>query len=182
MRIIAGEARGRTLFAPKGMETRPTADRTREALYNILSARVDGARVFDAFAGSGAMALEAISRGARRALMSDVSRDACACIRRNVAACGFEDRARVCQGDWKRALAGEKEPFDLIILDPPYRMVEAYHEVLSAVADAGLWAPGAVAVLECARDAEIETGDRFEVYDRREYGAAQVLLCRMREA
>ncbi len=157
MRIIAGEARGRTLFAPKGMETRPTADRTREALYNILSARVDGARVFDAFAGSGAMSLEAISRGARRALMSDVSRDACACMRRNVAACGFEDRARVCQGDWKRALAG-------------------------AVADAGLWAPGAVAVLECARDAEIETGDRFEVYDRREYGAAQVLLCRMREA
>ena len=166
------------MYAPKGMETRPTADRVREALFNILAGRVAGARVFDAFGGSGAMSLEALSRGAEFAVVSDVSRDACACIRRNAQACGFEDRLRLAAGDWKRALAGETETFDLVILDPPYRMTEAYGQVLAAVRAAGLWADGAVAILECAREAEIDPGEGFEVYDRRAYGAAQVLLCR----
>lgn len=178
MRIIAGEARGRALCAPRGMETRPTADRVREALFNILSARVRGARVLDAFSGSGAMALEALSRGAEYALMCDISRPAYQCMERNVKACGFEGRARLFQGDWKRALAAEKTPFDLIILDPPYRMTGAYAQVLSALRGAGLVAPDAVAVLECAREAEIDPGEGFEIYDRRAYGAAQVLLCR----
>ena len=181
MRIIGGEARGRTLFAPRGMETRPTADRVREALFNILSRRVADARVFDAFGGSGAMSLEALSRGAKCAVVCDVSRDACACIRRNAQACGYEDRLRLVCGDWKRALSGEKEPFDLVILDPPYRMTGSYAQVLSALKAAGLLAEDAVAVLECAREAEIDPGDGFEIYDRRFYGAAQTLLCRQKE-
>ena len=85
MRIIAGEARGRRLFAPEGDETRPTADRVREALFNIIRAEVEGAVVLDLFAGSGALALEAISRGAARAVLCDRSPKAVAVIRRNIA-------------------------------------------------------------------------------------------------
>lgn len=181
MRIIAGTARGRTLFAPKGMETRPTADRVRESLFNILAGRVRDARVFDAFAGSGAMSMEALSRGAAFALASDISREACRCVDRNAQACGFSDRIRLVNGDWKKALAQERTPFDLVFLDPPYARTEAYAQVLQALKGAGLLAEDAVAVLECAREAQVEPGDGFEVYDRRMYGAAQVLLCRVKE-
>jgi len=163
------------------METRPTADRVRESLFNILARRVTDARVFDAFAGSGAMSLEALSRGARCVVLSDISREACRCVQRNAEACGFQSRIRLVCGEWKKALAAEKEPFDLVFLDPPYRHTEAYGQVLAAMKGAGLLTADTVAVLECAREAEVDPGADFEVYDRRLYGAAQVLLCRMKE-
>lgn len=178
MRIIAGAARGRALVAPKGDKTRPTADRVREALFSILAARVHGARVFDPFAGSGAMALEALSRGAREAVLSDISRAACACARKNADACGLSARVRIVQGDWRRALPGETEPFDLAFIDPPYAMEAAYGSVLAALRTQNLFAEGAAAVLECARGADIPLPALFEVYDERRYGDTRLLFVR----
>lgn len=100
MRIIAGEARSRTILAPEGRDTRPTLDRVRENLFNILQWQCPGARVLDLFAGSGALALEALSRGAAEAVLADCDARAVRVERQNVEALGFSQRARVLQADW----------------------------------------------------------------------------------
>ena len=125
MRIIAGEFRGRKLDAPRGDGTRPTTDRVRESLMSALvSLRdgLDGAVVLDAFAGSGALSLEALSRGADTAVLCERDRDAAAVIERNIAALRLgRDRARLVRGDvLKRGAAAPGRPFDLVFLDPPY--------------------------------------------------------------
>jgi len=123
MRVIAGEAKGRRLVAPKGLGTRPTADRVREALFGIVAPRIAGARVLDLFAGSGAVGIEALSRGAARAVFVERDRAALAALRQNLARLGFEPRARVIARDAQAALrdlarAGAR--FELVFLDPPY--------------------------------------------------------------
>ena len=119
MRIIGGDARGRRLFAPEGMDTRPTADRTRESLFNILSARLYGAHVLDLFGGTGQLGIEALSRGAAECVFIDRRADAVKLIQENLALCRLADRARVRQGDALPYLrSGEK--FDIVFLDPPY--------------------------------------------------------------
>lgn len=138
MRIIAGEYRGRRLEAPKGQGTRPTTDRVRESLMSALhSARggFEGARVLDAFAGSGALALEALSRGAATAVLCERDREAASVIERNLRAVGLgRDTARLSRGDVLKRLpvplAGH--PFDLVFLDPPYATAPA--DVMAFVA------------------------------------------------
>ena len=120
MRIIGGSARGRRLFAPPGENTRPTADRVREALFNILAARLDGARVLDLFGGSGALALEALSRGAARCVFLDENREAVNIVMKNCKNCGVFDRSRVNIGEAARFLSACREQFDLVLLDPPF--------------------------------------------------------------
>ncbi len=125
MRIIAGEFRGRRIDAPPGQDTRPMLDRVREAVFSSLGDRVDEAAVLDLFAGTGSLGLEALSRGARSALL--VERDARALrhLEANVAALAVEDRARVRRGDALRPTSwgAPEERFDLIFLDPPYPLV-----------------------------------------------------------
>lgn len=104
MRIIAGEARSRTILAPEGRDTRPTLDRVRENLFNILQWQCPGARVLDLFAGSGALALEALSRGAAEAVLADCDARAVRVERQNVEALGFSQRARVFQADWRETV------------------------------------------------------------------------------
>ena len=123
MRIIAGEAKGRRLFAPGGEETRPTADRIREALFNILAARVPGARVLDLFGGTGALALEALSRGAKSAVFVDAREDACKLIRENLKRTRLQKDARVVRSDYLDYLSKCREQYDIIFLDPPYAEV-----------------------------------------------------------
>lgn len=126
MRIIAGTARGRRLQAPAGSLTRPTTDRVRESLMSsVISARggLDGAVVLDAFGGSAALSLECLSRGAAFAVICDTSRDACAAINANIAACGFKDRTRLVSCDiTKRVPSCAQGAYDLVFLDPPYAM------------------------------------------------------------
>jgi len=117
MRIIAGSHRGRRIAAPKGRTTRPTADRVRESAFNLIGP-VDGADVIDLYAGSGALGLEALSRGAARATFVDSDRDACRVIDANLAALGLRG-AVLCQ-DVRRALARERGVYDLVLCDPPY--------------------------------------------------------------
>ena len=127
LRIIAGSARGRRFEAPEGRDTRPTLDRVRENLFNMMQGKCPDARVLDLFAGSGALSLEALSRGAAFAVMADRDREACRVEQKNLEALGFADRARVIRSEWEHtvsALAAEGERFDLIFLDPPYRMTD----------------------------------------------------------
>ena len=123
MRIIGGAARGRRIRAPRGSAIRPTADRVREALFDILPRDLAGMRVLDLFAGSGSLSLEALSRGAESALLVDESAEAARLMRRNVEALGFADRARVWPqpvGKALRRLSDEGAAYDAIFLDPPY--------------------------------------------------------------
>ena len=123
MRIIGGTARGRRIKAPRGSSIRPTADRVREALFNILPRDLSGQRVLDLFAGSGSLSLEALSRGAASALLVDESEEAVALIRGNLETLRFTDRARIWAkpvGKALQRLADEGAAYDTILLDPPY--------------------------------------------------------------
>ena len=123
MRIIAGEARGRRIDAPEGLNTRPTLDRVRENLFNMLQGSVRESTVLDLFAGSGALSLEALSRGAASAVLVDRNRAAITCQKKNVETLRYSGRTRIIFSDWKAAvgmLREEKAFFDLVFLDPPY--------------------------------------------------------------
>jgi len=148
-RIIAGAASGRRIETPRGSDTRPTSDRVREALFGALEARdlLDGAAVLDLFAGSGALGLEAASRGAASVVLVDSARAAVEVARRNAAALGLTG-VRVVQAPVLRYLAGTGATADVALLDPPYVLGEdALAQVLTAL-DGGHLAPGAVVVVE----------------------------------
>lgn len=180
MRIIAGAHRGRNLAAPPGDQTRPTADRARQALFDMLmhapwaEGAVRDARVLDAFAGSGALGLEALSRGAVHASFLESARPALAAIRANVAACREEARASILPGDATRPPPAPA-PCGLLFLDPPYRQ-GLLPRALAALARAGWIAPGAVCCLEMARDEEFPTD--WPILAERAHGAARLLVLR----
>lgn len=172
MRIIAGIARGRTIVAPKGQDTRPTQDYVRESLFNILQREVPDARVLDLFAGSGALALEALSRGAVEATLVDCSMDAITSIRRNVETLHFEAETTIVKSDWQAALtklSREGKRYTLVFLDPPYRMTDT-GEQCAKIADSGLLEPGALMVVEHRRENIPTMGTRFAEKDSRQYG------------
>ena len=149
MRIIAGRHKGRTLKAPKWDGLRPTSDKLRETLFNILAPRVEGARVLDLFAGTGAVALEALSRGAVAVTCIERDRRAARLIEENAALCGEQNRCAIIRGDVERVLQRPVPggPFDIIVLDPPYE----YDALADAVTIAGSQiAAGGVVVLEHA--------------------------------
>lgn len=121
MRVISGERRGKKLQTLEGLEVRPTSDRVKEALFDILQFSVEGCRFLDLFAGSGQVGIEAISRGAKLAVMIDESRDAIRVVEKNLTATSFGDRAKVVRGDALAYLRATRESFDIAFLDPPYR-------------------------------------------------------------
>lgn len=177
MHIIAGERRGTQLFAPKGMDTRPTQAKVKESLFNIIQAYVPEARVLDLFAGSGNLALEALSRGAAAAVMVDMDREATACIRRNVEKLRYDDCTKLYKCDWRQAItqmkaAGEKT-FDLVFLDPPYRMLEL-GDMCAALADAGLLAQDCMLALEHRTGDFVRPDERFEEWKDRTYADTQI--------
>ena len=120
MRIISGTARGRKLFSPEGMDVRPTTDKVKESLFNIIQFEVPGAVVLDLFAGTGQLGLEALSRGAEKAVFVDASKKSLAVVRQNVDLCGFSAKARLVQADALSYLSRAEETFDIVFLDPPY--------------------------------------------------------------
>ena len=173
MRIIAGEMRSRKLKAPEGMDTRPTADRVKEALFSILQGRLYGARVLDLYAGSGALALEAISRGADSAVLADCAAKACQAIQENIGALGCGEKAKLLRMKDTAALAAlqeQKDSFDLIFLDPPYRMDTA--PICRGLVAAGLLRSGGMIVIEHGRETPPRIDPPLALTDRREYGAA----------
>ena len=184
MRIISGEARGRTLFAPAGEHTRPTSDKIRGSLFNILNGCVKGAEVLDLFGGTGALALEALSRGAARAVISDSARAAIEVIRRNAANVlkdALDERALILKADYRSAISSVSgRKFDLVFLDPPYRMLDAYGDAIARLSRADALAEDAVVVAERRRDASISVPEDFEIFDTRQYGETAVDFVRRR--
>ena len=178
MRIIAGEWRGRPIEAPPGMATRPTADRVRETLFSMLASRLgsfEDLRVAYLFAGSGALGLEALSRGAAQATFIEKDPKAGAIIKRNAEKLAATERVRVLAGS---ALAlPRSEPFDLIFADPPYTPGSG-SAVAKAVADAGWLAPGGWMSIETSRDDSIEAAG-LTVEATRDVGRARLTLLRL---
>ena len=121
MRVITGTARGRRLKELSGMETRPTTDRVKEGLFNIIQFEIEGRRVLDLFAGTGQLGIEALSRGAASAVFVDSRREAAKLVEENLRLTGLRDRAQVVQGEALGFLASTREKFDLVFLDPPYQ-------------------------------------------------------------
>ncbi len=184
MRIIGGQARGRTIVAPAGAKTRPTQDYVRESLFNILRWDVPQARVLDLFAGTGALSLEAVSRGAQDAVLVDADRDACAAIRRNIESARMQEQCRLLQKDYRAAmeqLGREGRRFDLIFIDPPYKM-ENTGEMCAALYDGGLLAEAFLIVVEHRRGCAPLLDARFEAFDQRNYGDTQVTFVRRAKA
>ena len=179
MRIVGGRLSGRSLAAPRGRHTRPTADRVREAIFNKLEHGIDGfalsgARVLDLFAGSGALGLEALSRGAGHVLFVDDDEEARGLIRRNADALGVIGQTRIWRRDAARlGRCAPLPPFGLVFLDPPYRRGLAVAALASLMAG-GWLAPAAVVVVEEATGEEIEVAPGLTLLDRREYGDTQV--------
>jgi 16S rRNA (guanine(966)-N(2))-methyltransferase RsmD len=168
MRVIAGIYGGRRLQTPAGLDTRPTSDRVREALFSILGERVQGARVLDLFAGSGALAIEALSRGAAEATVVDSAPPAIRAIKTNLEA--LEADATVVRAEARRFLGGASRSgrsYDLVFLDPPYRLAATLGRDLSA-ALAAVVAPGGTVVAESDRRAPLEVDLPLE--DERRYG------------
>jgi 16S rRNA (guanine966-N2)-methyltransferase len=182
MRIVGGRFRGRTLAAPKSQAIRPTADRLRESLFNILvhayADPITGARVLDLFAGTGALGLEAMSRGAAFALFVDDGAEARALLRNNVEALGLGGTSRIFRRDaTKLGSAHPVEPFSLAFLDPPYGKGLA-ERALSSARDGGWLVAGALVVVEEARDAGFKPPEGFAELERRDYDDTQFVLLR----
>jgi 16S rRNA (guanine966-N2)-methyltransferase len=184
MRIVGGQLRGRTLAAPKSQAIRPTADRLRESLFNILlhayADPVSGARVLDLFAGTGALGLEALSRGAAFALFVDDGAQARALLRENVTALGLGGATRIFRRDATRLGAAHPvEPFTLAFLDPPYGQGLAEKALVSA--RAGGWlASDALVVVEEAAKAAFVAPEGFEELERRVYDDTALVVLRHR--
>jgi len=182
MRIVGGRLRGRALAAPKSQAIRPTADRLREALFNILvhayGDPVSGARVLDLFAGTGALGVEALSRGAEFALFIDDSAEARALVRENVAALSLGGVSRIFRRNAvELGAAHPLPPFSLAFLDPPYG--RALAEAALAAARAGGWlTAGALAVVEEAADAAFAAPAGFDELERRRYDDTALILLR----
>ena len=182
MRIVGGRLRGRTLEAPKSQAIRPTADRLREALFNILvhayGNPVADARVLDLFAGTGALGFEALSRGAAFVLFVDDGAEARALLRGNVEALGAGGATKVYRRD-ATALGqvSPLEPFSLAFLDPPYGKGLA-ELALASARDGGWLSPGAIAVVEEAADAAFKAPVGFEELERRKYDDTELVFLR----
>jgi 16S rRNA (guanine966-N2)-methyltransferase len=182
MRVTGGTLGGRLLRVPAS-GVRPTADRVRESLFACLGP-LDGARVLDLYSGTGALGIEALSRGAITAVFVDRDARALAFLRRNLDELGLLERARIVHSDGVRALRRlerERERFDLILADPPYASGEA-ERVLAEVARGAILVPGGTLVVECGRRHPLPTPEGLAVVDERHYGDTRVVRFEAPEA
>lgn len=179
MRIIGGKHRSRVLTEFAGEDVRPTSDRAREALFNILSFTVRGARVLDLFAGSGALGLESLSRGAKEAVFNDVSKASIAILKKNITTLK-EENVRIYNYDFSVCLDAVQGQFDIVFIDPPYKQ-EYGAQALKKIAERGLLTESGVAVYERDRPFDGEVAG-LKKYDERRYGKAYfTFFCRDKE-
>ncbi|MBI9084991.1 MAG: 16S rRNA (guanine(966)-N(2))-methyltransferase RsmD [Desulfobacterales bacterium] len=177
MRVIAGELKGRRLVSAKGRRVRPTSDRTKEAVFSILFGRIQGAMVLDLFSGTGALAIEAISRGAAAAVLIDAHGESLAVIRQNLKICGVAERTTTIKWKIEKDLVcirDHEPPFDLVFMDPPYER-GLISPTLENLAKSRCLAGGAWLVIEhAASDPLPEAISPFFVEDQRRYGKTLV--------
>ena len=184
MRVIAGKYKGRKLYSPEDSSVRPTTDKVKEAMFSILTNETYGARVLDLFAGSGGLGIEALSRGAEYCLFADSSRRSLSLIKMNLQHCKVEENTKVVAGDYSKVLKnlagriedGLEEPFDIIILDPPYD-AGFMDEVFRLIAEGGILAEGGTIVAEHKKHEELP--DLFHGFTKskeRRYGVVRLSI------
>lgn len=177
MRVIGGTFRGRRLRAPAGMTTRPTADRIKESVFNILGGSLQNKRVLDLFAGTGALGIEALSRGASSAVFVDQAKASLFAIRYNIRELGLEDRTRVIHWNILKnlnCLIPERDAFDLVFLDPPYE-TNAVAPTLAGLLSCGALTSGARVVIEhSSREPIVHAMDKLVLMDQRRFGKTLV--------
>lgn len=180
MRVITGKAGGITLKTPEGMQTRPTADRVKEALFSIIQFDIPGARVLDLFGGTGQLGIEALSRGAKSAVFVDAGENACRLIRENLKRTGLTGEASVIRGDYLEYLKRCREKFDVILLDPPYAEI-FLENALKMITEIDILQSGGIIVAERPLGKEIPWD--FSGFSRsRDYKYGKTLLTLYRKA
>ncbi|OEG00347.1 16S rRNA (guanine(966)-N(2))-methyltransferase RsmD [Vulcanibacillus modesticaldus] len=179
MRVIAGIAKGRALKSVLGKNTRPTTDKVKEALFSMISPYLNGGLVLDLFAGTGGLGIEALSRGMDHAIFVDYDRNSVNVVKANLEMCGFTDRAEVYRNDFKRAIKALNKRqllFDLIFLDPPYKM-EILEKIIRNLVTSDLVSSGGIIVAE--HDAKLRLPDKIEslkVIKQTSYGSIGVTV------
>ena len=174
MRVITGKARGINLKTPEGLQTRPTADRVKEALFSIIQFDISGARVLDLFGGTGQLGIEALSRGAKSATFVDASNTACNLIRENLKRTRLQEESRVICSDYLAFLGRCSEKYDIIFLDPPYAEV-FLENALNRITEIDILQSGGIIITE--RPLEKELSMDFPGYSRsKDYKYGKVLL------
>ena len=177
MRIIAGIHRGRILASPRDLSVRPTTDRAKQTIFDILVNRIDldGLQVLDLFAGTGSLGLEAVSRGAGSVTFVDSSRDSLALLKKNVTALHCEDRCTMYQADVFWYLKNTQSRYDLVFADPPYRL-ENIGTIPTALYDSGVLKKQAFVVMEHSRESAIELDETIYDVLRKPFGQTTVLI------
>lgn len=181
MRVITGSARGRQLKSLEGLETRPTADRVKEGVFNIIQFDLEGRRVLDLFAGTGQMGIEALSRGAANAVFIDQRRDAASVIRDNLKLTNLTDRARVVNGDSMGYLNSAKERFDIIFIDPPYA-AKLWGSALDAISRFDILSNHGIIICESPAEQEMpEMSAPYYLHRTYRYGSVKITTYRREE-
>ena len=178
MRVITGSARGRRLNELKGCDTRPTTDKVKEGIFSAIQFEVEGARVLDLFAGTGQLGIEALSRGAEKAVFVDRRTDAVKLIRENLEVTRLTEGAQVVCGDSMAYLAAQREPFDLIFLDPPYE-ADLLERAIAHIARFDILSPGGIMVAESPAEKELPAlAPPYHIAREYRYGRIKVTLYR----
>lgn len=181
MRIISGKARGTKLYTLEGENTRPTLDRVKESLFNIIQNKIEAANFLDLFSGSGAIGLEALSRGAKKAIFCDSSKSAIEIINKNIKKTHLEEKSKVYNLDYKNALREIKEKQDIIYIDPPYKTdfaIQAINEIIKL----NIIDKNSIIILETDDEKIIENIEKLEIeiQDKRKYGRAYLIFLNKR--
>lgn len=181
MRVISGKARGTKLSSIESLSTRPTLDRVKESLFNIIQNNLKGAVILDLFAGSGQLGIEALSRGADKAYLCDINRDAVKMIKQNLEKTKLKDKTVVINEDYKKALRtlNTNEKFDIIFIDPPYKEDIAVDSIIDIIHESRLKENGIMIIEtdEIERDLrEINKIENIKIIDQRKYGRASLIF------
>ena len=179
MRIISGKARGTKLYTLEGTNTRPTLDRVKESIFNIIQNEIEGATVLDLFAGSGAIGLECLSRGAKKAILCDKSKEAVEIIKRNIEKTHMEECAKIINTDFETCLEKLKnEQFDIIYIDPPYA-TDYIFKSLKKIKEIGISKKESLIIIETDDEQRIlkDIGNiEIKIVDKRNYGRATIIF------
>ena len=181
MRVISGASRGKKLIALKGYNTRPTLDRVKEALFNIIQNRIQDSAVLDLFAGTGALGIEALSRGASKAVFCDNSKEAIKVITKNIENTNNQDKSTIINKDYIKALEKlSNQKFDLIFLDPPYK-TNFVEMALQKIIMSDLLTEDGIVIVETddtTKENEILKIQNIEIFDKRKYGSVWLIFIR----
>jgi len=184
MRIISGLARGTKLYTLEGENTRPTLDRVKEPLFSIIQNYIKDSVVLDLFAGSGALGLEALSRGAKKAVLCDKSYEAIEIIKKNINKTHFEEKTKVLCMDYKKCLSSVADKFDIIFIDPPYKLDIAVNSV-EIILDNNLLSPDGIIIIETDEEEreiqKIKNLSNIEIINLRTYGRVKLIFLKMKE-